>query len=111
MVTQDVINTLYGVTTYQDDQPENSTISTTPTKIVSNNPGALQLTLINLGVNDMYIFTDESVSTSKGILIAANGGSYEIDFTRFMLMPTYSWFGIVATGTTTIAMLRQCILG
>ena len=112
MTTQDVIDKLYGVKTYQSNDPMNSTITAVPTQIVANDPAALQLTIINTGANDLMLWNDESVSTTKGILIAANGGSYEIDFTRFMKMPTYSWWGICAAGlTTTIAVLRESILG
>ncbi len=111
MTTAEIIEKIYGVKTYSDNGVENATITTVPTKIVSNNPGALQWTLINLGANDMYIWNNEDVSSNKGILIAANGGSYEINFKSYLRMPTYSWWGITLTGTTTVASLRECILG
>ena len=112
MTTQDLITKLYGVNSYQNSKALNTSMSDVPTEIVSNDPGAMQLTIINLGANDVYIWLDGSVSTTKGILLAANGGSYEIDFTRFMKMPTYSWWGVCATGlTTTLAVMRESILG
>jgi len=110
MTTKDIIDKLYGVTTYQNDEPLNSTILSTPTQIVSNDPGALQLTIINLGANDMYLWIDESVSSTRGILIASNGGSYEIDFTSHMRLPTNSWWAIAPAGNTNVAVLRESIL-
>lgn len=110
MTTADLIAKMYGVKTYQSTIANNDTVQTTPTQIVSNDPGALQMTLINLGANDMYIWVDESVSSTKGILIAANGGSYEINFTTYMKMPTYSWWGVAPAGATAIAVLRESIL-
>ena len=110
MTTADLVDKLYGVKTYQNTSANNNTVQTTPTQIVSNDPGALQMTLINLGANDMYIWVDESVSSTKGILIAANGGSYEINFTTYMKMPTYSWWGVAPAGATAIAVLRESIL-
>lgn len=111
MNTQDVIDKLYGVRTYENQEALNTAIGDIPAAIVSNDPGALQLTIVNLGNSDMYLWIDESVSTSKGILIAANGGAYEIDITRQMLLPTKSWFAVCASGnSTTVAVLRQSIL-
>lgn len=112
MDTRQVVNKLYGVQTYQSQVALNTSIGDTPAEIVSNDPGALQLTIVNLGNSDLYLWIDGNVSTSRGILIAANGGAYEIDITRQMLMPTYSWWGVCASGnTTTVAVLRQSILG
>lgn len=110
MTTSDLIEKLYGVKTYQNTEANNSTVQTTPTQIVSNDPGALQMTLINLGAYDMYIWVDESVSATRGILIAANGGSYEINWQDYMRMPTYSWWGIAPGGATAVAVLRESIL-
>jgi len=110
MTTKDIIDKMYGVTTYESTEPLNSTIQTTPTQIVSNDPGALQMTLINLGANDLYLWRDESVSATKGILIASNGGAYEINFTTHLRMPTFSWWAIAPAGATEIAVMRESIL-
>ncbi len=110
MTTKDIIDKLYGVTTYQNNEPLNSIVQTFPTQIISNDPGALQLTIINLGTNDMYLWTDESVSETKGILIAASGGAYEIDFTTHMRLPTNSWWGVAPAGSTNVSVLRESIL-
>lgn len=107
MNTQDLLNKLYGVNTFDaDDQMGVTAIAATPTQFLVNDPNALQLTIINTGTNDMNIWTDSSVSTTKGIRIAANGGSYEIDFTRFGTFPTRTWWGIGIGGTTTINSKR-----
>lgn len=111
MTTLDIINKLYGVSTYEENNPLNTSVQTHPTQILANNPGALQLTIINTGASDLMLWNDETVSSTNGILIAANGGSYEIDFTRFMLMPTYSWWAVGVGGTTTVSAKRQAILG
>lgn len=107
MNTQDLLNKLYGVNTFDaDDQMGVTTINATPTQFLSNDPNALQLTIINTGTNDMNIFTDPSVSATKGIRIAGNGGSYEIDFTRYGTFPTRQWWGIGIGGSTTITSKR-----
>lgn len=112
MTTADLITKLYGVNTTETDNPlAVSSIGTTPVRLLDNDPGGLQITIINSGAQDMYMWTDPTVSTTKGILIQANGGSYEIDFTRFMRMPTREWWAVTATATTTAAIKRTVING
>ncbi len=110
MTTKDIIEKMYGVSTYETTEAMNATIQTTPTQILANDPGALQMTLINLGANDLYLWRDESVSASKGILIASNGGAYEINFTTHLRMPTFSWWAVAPAGVTNVAVLRESIL-
>ena len=110
MTTSDLVDKLYGVGTIElDDQLGVKSVSTTPVRILDNEPGGLQVTIINTGVTDMVIWTDPTVSLTKGILIAASGGSYEIDFTRFMRMPTREWWAISSGTGTTIAVKRTVI--
>lgn len=109
MTAQDIVNKLYGVNT-MEELPEATSVGSTPVRIFGNNPGALQLTFINLGSTDGYLWTTPDVSASKGILIAANGGSYEIDITRFMTLPTSEWWFVVATGTTNVYGKRMQII-
>lgn len=112
MTTADLISKLYGVPTAELDDPLGVTsISTTAVRVLDNDPGGLQVTLINTGVSDINIWTDGTVSATKGIRIAANGGSYEIDFTRFMRMVTREWWVIGIGGSTTISVKRTVILG
>lgn len=110
MTVIDVIEKLYGVQTYEVDNPLTSSVTSSATKILPNDPGGLQITVINLGANDMFLWTDPSVSSSKGIQIQANGGSYEIDFTRFMTLPSREWWAIAPAGTVNISVKRVAIL-
>lgn len=109
MTTRDIIEKNLGVKTAEEDTPITSAVLTTATRVLDNNPGGLQITLINLGSNDIFIWTDPTVSSTNGILIAKNGGSYEIDYTRFMLMPTREWWAIGSGGTSTISVKRTVI--
>lgn len=111
MTARDVIDKLYGIKTYDQDDPLGvTTVNATSTRLVENNPNALQLTIINTGTNDINVWTDSTVSSTKGIRIAANGGSYEIDFTRFGNFPTREWWGIGIGGTSTVSIKRLNIL-
>lgn len=110
MTTLDIIQKLYGVQTYEVDNPLTTAVLTTPTQILPNDPGGLQITIVNLGTNDLFLWTDPSVSATKGIQLQANGGSYEIDFTRFMTLPAREWWAIGSGGTTTVSVKRVSIL-
>ena len=111
MVTQDLLNKLYGVNTLELDDPLGvNSVTQSETRILDNNPGALQITIINTGASDMLIWTDPTVSATKGILLAANGGAYEIDFTRFGSMPTREWWAVGKTGSTTVTTKRVTIV-
>lgn len=111
MNAKDLLDKLYGVATVEVDDPLTTIVSaSTPTRLLPNDPGALQVTIINTGGTDMHIWTDSSVSNSKGILIAASGGSYEIDITRFALMPTREWWALGNGGATTASSKRTTIL-
>lgn len=109
MTTADLITKLYGVETIEEDTPLSSSVTTTPIRILDNNPGGLQVTIINLGTDDIFIWTDPTVSSSNGILLAASGGSYEIDFTRFMRMPSREWWAVAKTTSSTVAVKRTSI--
>lgn len=50
------------------------TVGTTASRIVTNNPRRVKLTLLNLGASDVYVSFDSSVTTLAGIkLVAATG--------------------------------------
>lgn len=51
-----------------------TTVGTTASRIVLNNPRRVKLVLLNLGASDVYVSFDSSVTTSAGIkLVAATG--------------------------------------
>jgi len=50
-------------------------ISTTPTKVLNNNPDRLMYVLSNLGANVVYLGFTSEVSSTNGIYIDANGGA------------------------------------
>ena len=103
----ELMSKLYGTNCFDvDDQMGVTTIPAASTQFLQNDPNCIQLTIINTGANDINVWTDPSVSATKGIRIAGNGGSYEIDFTRFGTYPTRTWFGFGVGGSSTISTKR-----
>ena len=54
-----------------------ATVGTTASRIVTNNPRRVKLTLLNLGASDVYVGFDSSVTTSAGLKLVASTGTLE----------------------------------
>ena len=84
-------------------------IGTTAEAVVSNDPERLFLLLVNLSSNLMYIGFDAQVGADRGIFLAANGGSYEVDLEADMVIPTFAHY-VVSAGAASdlyVVSLRQ----
>lgn len=65
----------YGVKTTEYENPLGTSIATTITRILPLRPQRLGLVLANLGANNAYVMWDNLPSASRGLLLAANGGT------------------------------------
>jgi len=54
--------------------PVTDTVLTTATLILRNNPDRIYWLIVNLSANDGYIGWDPQVSSTRGLLLPANGG-------------------------------------
>lgn len=111
MNANDFLDKQLGVRTYEDDTVMNATMNGTVQQIVSGNPGALTLQILNIGTADMYVWHDQTVSTSKGFLVPASGGILILDWQKFFLLASRPWYGVTAGNSTQIAAIRNVILG
>lgn len=110
MDTQGVTEKFYGVKTFVDETTVNSSISTTFKEIVPNNPGRLSLNIINNGASDIYVWYNEQVSTTKGFLVPASGGVLILKMRDFPALVTRAWYGLTASGTSTVQAVADVIL-
>jgi len=89
--------------------PVTPTVGTTATEILRNNPDRVFWLIVNLSPNDGYAGWDREVSSSKGILIPANGGyasaSIEEDG-ELVIYPVYA-INLVAAGTWMIVEVER----
>ena len=53
--------------------------------------------LVNLSLNTIYVGFDQLVSSSRGIVLASNGGSYQADVEEDFTIPIRSMYAL-ATG-------------
>jgi hypothetical protein len=65
----------FGFRTRLIENPLVSSVGTSAAKVLNNNPDRIGWLIINLSANTLYIAYSPDVSSSKGIQIAANGGT------------------------------------
>lgn len=74
-------------------------------RLVDNNPERLALTIVNLGVSDVYVWIDDQVGATRGILLLANGGTMSTNVVDDQTLPTRAWWAVTASGDTNLAYL------
>jgi len=77
-------------------------VTTTVTQIVHGNPDRLSIIVVNLGANDVYVAFDREVSTTRGILLTANGGFLSMNVDEDMELVGYPIYGVTAAGTSRV---------
>jgi hypothetical protein len=74
-------------------------VTSAATLITAANGRRVELTVQNLGTANVYLGTDNTVTTSKGLLIP--GTASMTDTTT-----TATWYGIVASGTVVVSYME-----
>lgn len=111
MILKDVIERLYGVKTDMRVNPVASQIGATATQLLKNNPDRLAWTLINLGTEAVYLAFTPDVAATKGIYVAAGGGTMGLLFSEDFELVTYPIWGIGAVGSDNIYLVEVNGLG
>jgi len=91
----------FGFKTKLNTNPVTSTVGTTPTEILKNNPDRVFWLIVNLSGNDGYVGWDREVSSSKGLLVPSNGGyvsASAVEDGELVIYPVYA-INLVAAGT------------
>jgi len=68
----------YGVRTRLVENPLVTSVGTSAVQIARNNPDRFAIIIVNLSTNIIYVAFDSEVSSTKGIRLGANGGSYTL---------------------------------
>lgn len=99
MIVQDFLNQYYGAPTRGDEIPLSTAPTTSPTRILANDPSRVHFYISNTGSVDVTVYDGDSVSTSKGILIPANGGILTLKAPDHGDYTTHEWYAVAASGT------------
>lgn len=69
-------------------------VGTTAAEVLRNDPERVFVLMVNLSVNTIYVGFDQRVSSSRGIVLASNGGSYQADVEEDFTLPIRSMFAV-----------------
>lgn len=89
----------FKVRTRAVQNPKITSVGTTALEVLANNPNRLGFTIINLSTNVMYAGLSNDVSSTKGIRLAASGGSLTMVWDEDFQMVGWAWW-VVASGAT-----------
>jgi hypothetical protein len=74
MATVKYIQAKWGKPTRLIENPLISSVGTSATLILQNNPDRFHWLIINMSANTIYLAFDKDVSSTKGIILGGNGG-------------------------------------
>jgi len=107
MPLADLLLERFKVKTRAVENPEAITsASATAQKILGNNPNRLAFLIMNLGAEVCYVGLTDGVSSSKGVRLDANGGSYGCIWDEDFQMTAWAWWIISASGTPAVYSLE-----
>ena len=75
-------------------------------EIVPNNPDRLGLTIINLSTNSVYLALDNSVSSSKGMLLVPTGGSATFSLEDDFQMVGWAIWGVASGAASPLYVIE-----
>lgn len=78
MAARQIVTERWKGPTYSRVNPVTDTVATTVTRVFRNHPDRVMWLAVNQSSYDGYVGFDTGVSSSKGILVPANGGYLEL---------------------------------
>ena len=86
--------------------PEETDIDTTAKIILKQSPNRVGFVMVNLSANVMFVAPAADVSSSKGIRLAANGGSLTTIWREDFHLPALEWSAIADVNNSTLYTLE-----
>ena len=105
-----LIESVYGVKTRHFLNRQVSAVGTSVVKIINNDPKRVGFTIINLSAADMYIGPDNQVSSSRGIYLAAGGGSITVKWDVDFHLVAHEWYAVSASASSDIYCLELTLV-
>lgn len=84
-----------------------STIGTSNSKVLSNDPNRVALTFINLSANTIYLMIDNLVSTTRGIRLDSGGGSVSFTWQYDMHLLLYEWHAVASDASSQLLVIEE----
>lgn len=93
---------ILGFQTEREAIPRTSTVGTTPTRILDQNPNRLQLVFTNPTPNELFIDTSGEVGLEDGFNVPANNGTVTLNVQDDGDLPTAEWYAVAGSAGTTV---------
>lgn len=107
----EAVDSLYGTKVFPNVNPLVSSVGTSAVKIADNNNNRFSLLIVNLSANNIYIGLDNSVSSSKGIQLNANGGNVALKFRDDLNMVGWEFWAVAAGPGSNILVIETLAYG
>jgi hypothetical protein len=103
----DLLQNLYGVKSFSQINKATSLVQDTVTSIMSANPNRLSFLVVNTSTANIYLSSQNDVSSTKGIYLAPLGGSIIIQWDRDFELVASQWFAIASNADSEIYILEN----
>ena len=97
------------IQTFARISPLGSSFTTAATQMVQHNDRRIGLFIENPSPATFYLSHNADITTLNGIILAANGGSYSLNFQEDGELCTLPVFGITDSGTRTIFVMETVL--
>lgn len=103
----DLLDQLYGIKTSHKINMISDHVDIAVTKILNNNPNRVSFLIVNLSGNAVYIAPDNQVSATRGIYLAANGGTVGFQWDRDFDLCSMDWYGMSTVDARSLLILEN----
>lgn len=102
----DLLTNEYGVNTHPGPETRPVVVGVAVSQVCSNNPNRVGLTFINLGSNNIYLYLNNGVSATQGILCAGGGGVVAFNWRDDMTLISNDWYATAPGGNTSLQVVE-----
>lgn len=81
------------------------TVTTTPTRVLSNDFERMAAVIINTGATDCKITPSNVVTTTLGIVLGNGGGNLSMSANEDLALVGWDWYALTASSTTTLTVM------
>lgn len=81
-------------------------VGTSSARLVQTNPERVNLLIVNLSVNTVYIRPNNHATTAAGIVLAPNGGSFSTNLLEDLVLPSYEYFAIASGAASDVLVIE-----
>lgn len=86
------------------------TVTTTPSRILDNNPNRIGYIIINMSTGSAYINFSSTLSSTNGIILAQLGGQFGLTWRDDFDITGYEMYGIAASGSNVLTVIEEYLV-